>query len=115
MAAWLTHDDFPELMAKSWNRKEDWQIQVPRFQGDVRRWNKEVFGSIFERKSGLMEKLEELDNRIVMHPSPALDREREGVWDEYETVMFQEELLWFQSLDQSGCFSATATLDSSMG
>lgn len=70
--------------------------KVRRFQGVVRKWNREVFGDIFERKSGLMRRLEEVDNQIASNNSIELDKLRSKIWGEYEKVLQQEELLWFQ-------------------
>lgn len=70
--------------------------KVRRFQGVVRKWNREVFGDIFERKSGLMRRLEEVDNQIASNNSLELDKLRSKIWGEYEKVLQQEELLWFQ-------------------
>lgn len=89
IAAWQTHADFPNLMRRTWNRIENWVSQVPRFQGAVLRWNKEVFGDILLKKSNL-------DNQIAANPSPLLDQTKLAVWREYEQVLLQEELLWFQ-------------------
>lgn len=83
-------------MEKNWTRDEQWTTQVRRFQGVVRKWNREVFGDIFERKSGLMRRLEEVDNQIASNNSLELDKLRSKIWGEYEKVLQQEELLWFQ-------------------
>lgn len=50
LVAWMTHSDFPNLMEKTWNNEDRWGDQLVRFQGVVKRWNKEVFENIFTRK-----------------------------------------------------------------
>lgn len=96
IAAWLTHTDFPNLMGQTWNRVDHWGVQVPRFQEAVKKWNREVFGDIFSRKKALIRQLEHLDNQIVANPSHELESLKRIVWHEYEQVLRQEELLWFQ-------------------
>lgn len=95
-AAWLTHNDFPNLMKKNWKPGDPWDLQVSRFQGDVLRWNKDVFGNIFSRKKSLMKDLEIVDDQLASNPSHSLEATKNRLWQEYETVLFQEELLWFQ-------------------
>lgn len=73
-----------------------WKCQVSRFQGAVLKWNKEVFGNIFTRKKFIMKELELLDNQIATNTSPSLEQARNRVWQDYEKVLYQEELLWFQ-------------------
>lgn len=69
---------------------------MPRLQGALKRWNKEVFGNIFERKRKLIKRLEELDNQLATQSSPLLDDTKKAVWHEYEQVLAQEKLLWYQ-------------------
>lgn len=83
-------------MARSWSQGESWATQIPIFHRNVKRWNKEVFGDIFLKKNSLINKLEVLDNQIANHPSANLDDERRRLWHEYEKVLFQEELMWYQ-------------------
>lgn len=96
VAAWLTHSDFPNLMRRTWNREEHWGTQMTRFQGAVQKWNKDVFGDIFVRKRALINRLEELDNLIAFNPSLGLEASKLATWNDYDQVLFQEELLWFQ-------------------
>lgn len=62
----------------------------------MQKWNKEVFGNIFGRKRDLMNRLNEVDNQLVVNISPALEDLKSNLWHELDQVLQQEELLWFQ-------------------
>lgn len=96
LASWLTHEDFPNFSAASWPRSARWCFQVKKLQGSVQVWNKQVFGNIFDRKRRLILRLEAIANRITVRPSLDLERAQKRVWGEYEQVLIQEEILWFQ-------------------
>lgn len=55
-----------------------------------------MFGNIFERKSRLARRLEIIANRLVAHPTPFLESAQSRLWSEYEHVLGQEELFWYQ-------------------
>lgn len=40
--------------------------------------------------------MEAIANRLTDQPTPELERAQKRVWGEYEQVLMQEELLWFQ-------------------
>lgn len=96
LAAWLTHQDFPVMMNMAWPIDSLWSQQINHLQGSLVNWNKRVFGNIFERKKKLMRGLEEIDKRLVLQPSSALEDKQNQLWLEYDRVLGQEELLWYQ-------------------
>lgn len=96
LASWLTHDDFPNFLANAWPRNARWCDQVVSLQGSVQEWNKTVFGNIFDRKRRLIKRLENVAHRLTMRPSIDLEIAQKRLWGEYEQVLVQEELLWYQ-------------------
>lgn len=95
-ASWLTHENFPSFMARAWPRSAPWCGQLPYFQGNLKVWNKRVFGSIFDRKNGLIRRLEAVSEKLIANPTADLERAHKRLWQEYEHVLMQEEILWFQ-------------------
>lgn len=96
LAVWLTHNDFPSLVARNWDSNACWGSHILKLQGALRKWNKEVFGNIFVKKKNLIEQLEHLDNQIASNPSSNLDNIRKEMWSEYVAVLVQEEILWYR-------------------
>lgn len=96
-AAWIKHDDFPAFVRRSWgNTNGTWNEKIQVFQGDLRKWNKEVFGLIGRKKLHLMRRLEWLDHQTRFHDNGDLVEEQIYVWREYEKVLAQEEIMWYQ-------------------
>lgn len=85
-------------------------------QDDLRRWNKDVFGCIKKkRKIELLRRLGWLDNKRLLHNSKALDVEYELVWKNYENVLDEEEIFWFQKSRARWLHHGIATPIISMG
>lgn len=83
-------------MSRAWPRAANWKSQVRHLHGALHTWNRVVFGNIFERKRRLMRHLEGVAHRLTTNPSLDLERAQKRIWGEYEQVLSQEELLWFQ-------------------
>lgn len=84
LAAWLMHEDFPNLMTRNWSLNGLWCNQVRHFQNSLFTWNKRVFGNIFERKQNLIRSLEVLDEKLVANPSLELEELHKHLWTEYD-------------------------------
>lgn len=96
LAAWLTHDDFQRFMKCNWHKNMPWNHQMHRFKQDLEKWNKEIFGNIFARKKSLLRQLESINAQMVFNNNPHLVEQQYNIWKEYEEVLGQEEILWFQ-------------------
>jgi hypothetical protein len=65
---WLIHPDFQEVARTWWTNAEIQQgakmfyfhQRIKNFKQQVRKWNKEVFGNIFQERKSLEQKLEDL-------------------------------------------------------
>lgn len=96
LASWRTHENFPNLMRRLWVRGAPWCQQVPKIHQALQKWNKDVFGNIFQRKRDLISQLEEIAHQLTSNPSDILEAKQRDVWRQYEQVLFQEEMLWYQ-------------------
>lgn len=96
LASWLHHEDFPHFMSCAWPRAGQWCNQINSLHGALDSWNKQVFGDIFARKRRLVRRLENVANRLTSVPSVELELAHKRIWGEYEQVLIQEEMLWFQ-------------------
>ncbi|KAI9087491.1 hypothetical protein K1719_030631 [Acacia pycnantha] len=56
-AAWLMHEQFEGVLARSWNEAEQAHRNLFYLQQELYRWNREVFGNIEARKKRLLSRL----------------------------------------------------------
>ncbi|OMO81305.1 reverse transcriptase [Corchorus capsularis] len=96
-AMWLTHKEGPDYIANCWGNAEgDLMAKSASLVEALKTWNKEVFGNIFERKKELRARVLGVQKALARSASPRLiDLEQELV-SEYNKILEQEELLWFQ-------------------
>lgn len=96
LASWITHDDFNSFIKSAQRNSRSWNQQIKLFQEDTLKWNREVFGHIFSRKKELLKKLRNLERCLGNGNNHNVMMEQQMVWREYEQVLIQEEVLWFQ-------------------
>ena len=96
-APWVTHDDFNEVVKRSWVESRNWHENVMSFVGNVQEWNKEVFGNVNQRKRSLLRKLDSINRKFErLQFDSSIEGERENVWGQLEEVLAQEEIMWLQ-------------------
>ena len=95
-AAWLSHPGFKDLLVSSWSRDLTTPKALTQLERTLRMWNKEVFGEIQVRKEQLMSDINMVQGLLDhTHTNALLGREAE-LLKEFEVVLEQEEMLWFQ-------------------
>eukprot|EP00253_Pinus_taeda_P032540 PITA_32540 len=104
-AFWLSHPEFKEFITTTWqNSNPIEQSKMARFQkklkllkGEIKRWNKNTFGNVFEEKEKILQDLKNIQQRLILEGrSEELvlkEQEMEGKLLEREQ---QEEVLWRQ-------------------
>lgn len=95
-AAWLRHEGFKELLSSSGRREVKTPEALNHLQRTLRKWNKEVFGDVQNRKEKLMEEIQLVQDILENNQSDDLLRKEEELLKEFEVVLEQEELIWFQ-------------------
>lgn len=66
-------------------------------KNDLKKWNKEVFGNLEERKSRAMSRLERLDQeRAHNQINEQVDADRISIIKEREEIAIEEEISWRQ-------------------
>ncbi|CAN1320577.1 hypothetical protein LINPERPRIM_LOCUS31750 [Linum perenne] len=68
VAPWLEHESFPPTLKNVWRDNEPTPAALSLLQGKLRRWKKDVFGNIFERKKQLVRHLGNLESLNEEHP-----------------------------------------------
>lgn len=95
-AAWLSHSGFKDLLVNSW----DAQLSTPEaLQGlhqKLRKWNRKVFGQIQKRKDNLIGKIRSVQDHLELNQTDALLKEEEDLLKDFDAVLEQEEVMWFQ-------------------
>ncbi|CAN1177321.1 Putative ribonuclease H protein At1g65750, partial [Linum perenne] len=96
VAAWLEHDTFPPTLKNAWSYNVPTPAALTSLQSKLRRWNKDIFGNIFQRKKQLVLHLGNLESLNEERPTTySLDLETK-VRRELETTLWQENFLWRQ-------------------
>ena len=95
-AAWLTHEHFSAFV------KENWKSNVPlvpflaAFSKALQAWNRDHFYNIFRRKRELMARINGIQTALACSRQSGLIKLGARLRKELDTVLQQEELLWFQ-------------------
>ncbi|CAN1125969.1 LINE-1 reverse transcriptase homolog [Linum perenne] len=96
VAAWLEHDTFSPTLKNAWRHNVPTPAALTTLQSKLRRWNKDIFGNIFQRKKQLVLHLGNLESLNEERPTAySLDLETK-VRRELEMTLWQENVLWRQ-------------------
>ncbi|OMO68562.1 reverse transcriptase [Corchorus capsularis] len=95
-AAWQSHDSFPLVLSDAWNSAESLNHSLSHLREALGIWNKNTFGNIHRRKRLLMARLGGVQRALETRPNPFLYRLEKELSDEFNLVLSQEEMLWFQ-------------------
>ncbi|KAL8142958.1 hypothetical protein V2J09_015990 [Rumex salicifolius] len=90
-AAWLRHEDFKALLSASWNSALSTPEALNQLRVRLRRWNREVFGNIQNRKNEAIEALQGIRSLIELTPSGDLLRKEMELEKEIDRILEQEE------------------------
>ena len=61
----MSHPLFSEVVADSWSVDGPLKLNVEKFTAEVKIWNKEVFGDIFQRKKRVEARLRGIQSRLA--------------------------------------------------
>ncbi|CAA7027588.1 unnamed protein product [Microthlaspi erraticum] len=92
----MSHASFKELLSASWDPNIDTRRALSKLESVLKKWNKEVFGDVQARKDKLVKDLKEVQEEIEHHQSDLLLQREAELQKEFDTVLEQEELIWFQ-------------------
>ena len=88
----MSHLRFPEVVADSWTEDGPLKLNVEKLTTDVKNWNREVFGDIFQRKKRLEARLRGIQTRIAERPNSHLLNLESHLRKEYfEVLQYEEE------------------------
>ncbi|XP_028754089.1 uncharacterized protein LOC114713589 [Neltuma alba] len=93
--AWELEDDFEAVILKAWNDKS-WLEGAKRFHEEALNWHDQHVGNLVIKKKELVKRLEGIDRERRKHDHPGLRRLEEKLWAQYQKILLQEELQWYQ-------------------
>lgn len=64
-------------------------------EGNLKSWNIDVFGNIFNRKKHFLGRLEGINKVLLVGPNERLKKLMEDLRNEYNMVVSEEESYWF--------------------
>ena len=83
-------------MKNNWNTDVSYYQAVSEFSQQVKKWNKDSFGNIFQRKKGLLARIGGVQRALERWLLRSLYRLEAKLKRELEEVLMQEELFWLQ-------------------
>jgi len=95
-AAWLSHPGFKELLQTSWKGDISTPEALKSLQRTLQQWNREVFGDIQKKKGKLMGEIKRMQDLLDGHQTDDLLKREEELLKEFDVVLEQEEIVWFQ-------------------
>ncbi|XP_028127267.1 uncharacterized protein LOC114323788 [Camellia sinensis] len=96
-AAWISHEEFQAVVEDNWMKNHDSLLaNLDNLAHKASLWNKEVFGNIFRRKRWLLGRIKDIQKSQATIYSHNLHVLEMDLVDQYNRVLYQEELFWFQ-------------------
>ncbi|XP_075499925.1 uncharacterized protein LOC142538495 [Primulina tabacum] len=95
-AAWLTHKDFQKVIEQEWQNKLTLGNNVDKLAKSLSKWNSSTFGNINKRKRKLIARIKGVQDCLNNQPRHRLLKLETKLKKELDTVLEQEELMWFQ-------------------
>ncbi|XP_028060302.1 uncharacterized protein LOC114263917 [Camellia sinensis] len=87
---------FPEATVRVLPRSYSDHSHLVIYTQELKEWNKEVFGNIFKRKIHLLTRIEGIQKALATYFSHNLHALERDLIKQYNSTLFQEEILWFQ-------------------
>ncbi|KAG7543761.1 Ribonuclease H-like superfamily [Arabidopsis thaliana x Arabidopsis arenosa] len=84
------------MLKDSWNSQLTTPQALAGLREKLKRWNREVFGDVQKRKEKLMEEIKKVQDLLELTQTDALLSKEAGLLEEFELVLEQEEIIWFQ-------------------
>lgn len=94
-AGWILEEDFIDMVKKSWN-SGPWVSQVRKFSSEADEWNRNRVGNIPWRRRQVLNRIQGVERSRQRRDNQYLAQVERDLWREYNKLLAQEELLWYQ-------------------
>ncbi|GLT96466.1 hypothetical protein SLE2022_140850 [Rubroshorea leprosula] len=96
-AAWLSRDEFSRVFTDAWSQhSNDLASTINKTGKACISWSKTAFGDIFRQKRLLKACIACIQNSSCYLSSSGLQNLEQSLLEDYQKVLYEEELLWFQ-------------------
>ena len=96
-AVWSTHPQYEHVVLNAWPRGNHFiPASLCAVRNDSLKFNSEVFGNIHKRKRELEARIRGIEKRLETWDSASLSFLLQQLHKDYDEVLYQEEILWFQ-------------------
>ncbi|GLT50394.1 hypothetical protein SLA2020_238810 [Shorea laevis] len=118
-AAWLSREEFGSIFTNAWAKNpSNLTVAINNTSAACISWGKSVFGNIFRKKRLLKARISGIQNSPRYQASTLLQSLEDNLLEDYQKVLHEEELLWFQksrvdwiaSGDRNTSFYHTSTM-----
>lgn len=97
-AAWINHLIYMDVVSNAWSKESNPTSALQRVQEDSIIFNRDVFRNIRKRKQSLENRIKGIQCALWRIDSGSLVILEQQLQKEYDQILAQEELLWFQKL-----------------
>lgn len=101
-ASWIVYEDYEGVVQSAWESRRGRPLDAltkVKYQSII--FNKEVFGNIFKKKRLIEARMKRIQRSLERVDSLSLFHVEQSLQHEYNQILLQEEVLWFQKYQGS--------------
>nr|XP_011457627.1 PREDICTED: uncharacterized protein LOC105349504 [Fragaria vesca subsp. vesca] len=96
-AMWFSHEKYLDFVSMTWAAMSgNFSAKMKALSGALSKWNKEVFGHLFQKKKHILARLGGIQKACDKFSNPFLVNLEADLIHEYEHILNQESLFWRQ-------------------
>ncbi|XP_024158077.2 uncharacterized protein LOC112165700 [Rosa chinensis] len=96
-AMWFSHANYNDFVSSTWNSLSgNFSTRVQNLSIAFAKWNKEVFGHLFQKKKNILARIGGIQKAKDRHENLFLLKLEADLIQEYESILNQENLFWRQ-------------------
>lgn len=96
LPCWQEYPEFENFLEKTNSTEGSLEVKIPRLQVQLRRWNRKVFGHIFNRKKRCLQRLEWVQKYLPQSRNTFVQYLEHTFIEEYNEILKQEESFCLQ-------------------
>ncbi|XP_021605634.1 uncharacterized protein LOC110610068 [Manihot esculenta] len=109
-AAWTAHKDFVDVVFRGWKQNTSLFHNLKSTKGSLSQWNRSEFGNIFHNKQRLIRRIDGVQKSLAIRRTRGLVKLEFNLRRQFQDVLKQEELYWFQQSREEWIVSDSSQL-----